>query len=60
MAYLMWKRGRGSIAKALIGNRLCHSMLKLAEESYNTDAVLLHTEQRRLVTGTCLVIVCLN
>ncbi|XP_072050607.1 transient receptor potential cation channel subfamily M member 3-like [Amphiura filiformis] len=48
MAYLMWQRGRQSIAKALIGSRLCCKMSEIARAKYNTDAAdIIMAESRR-------------
>ena len=39
IARLMWQRGRGTLAKALVGGRLCYRMANVAKKKYNTDAV---------------------
>ena len=49
MAYLMWKRSREAMAKALIGTRMCQRMCRVAEMNYNTDAVDELTNQSRYV-----------
>ncbi len=49
MAYLMWQRGRQSIATALIGSRLCYKMSEIARAKYNTDAADIIMVESRFV-----------
>ena len=49
LASLMWQRGRQSIAKALIGSRLCFKMSEIARAKYNTDAADLILVECRFV-----------
>ena len=49
LASLMWQRGRQSIAKALIGSRLCFKMSEIARAKYNTDAADLIMVECRFV-----------
>ncbi|XP_022086912.1 transient receptor potential cation channel subfamily M member 3-like isoform X2 [Acanthaster planci] len=47
IARLMWQRGRETLAKALIGARLCYRMSEVAKWKYNTDAADRLAEEKR-------------